>query len=77
METSFEFQATYGSELTPCTAFYHEGWYCVEDSKNVNYTPEEINTDSRVNVELLTDTDCFTWSKEIETLEELIEAVEA
>ena len=77
MDNQFEFKATYGSCLTPCDCFYYNGWYCVEGSVNVNYTPEEINTDSRVNVELLSDTDFFTASKAIESLDELIEQVES
>jgi hypothetical protein len=65
----------YGSENTPCTVFAHNGWYCVEGSVNVNRT-QDILQDG-VNVEIVADYDVFTWSEPINSLEELIEAVEA
>ena len=70
-----ELSATYGSHQTPCTLFVHEGWYAVEGSSNVNHTYEEI--EDGVDIEGLADDDCFTWPDGIDTLEELIEAVEA
>jgi len=70
-----ELNGTYGGDKTPCTVFYYEGWYCVEDSKNVNFTHEVL--EDGVDVELVEDADCFTWSSDIGSLEELAEAVEA
>ena len=63
----------YGSNNTPCNVFYYNGWYCVEGSVNVNRTSEEV--ENGVNVEELSDYDCFTWSSPIESLEELETAV--
>lgn len=75
----YEVTGTYGSGKTPCTVFVaeerHGSWYCVEGSKNVNCTLDEI--EEGVNVEELGDVDCFTWSKPIESLEELETAINA
>lgn len=71
---SGEINGTYGSHYTPCTVFYYAGWYCVKGSKNVNRTHEEL-TDG-VDVEMVEDYNCFTWSKPIDSLEELISAVD-
>jgi hypothetical protein len=68
---------TYGSQETPCEVFvypYNGGsWYCVEDSHNVNFTYDAI--ESGVNVETLQDSDYFYAGKKIQTLEELETAV--
>lgn len=69
-----EFNGTYGSQETPCTVYYYNGWYCVEGSINVNRTHETLV--DGVDVEMIEDYDCFTWDKPIESLEELIEAVD-
>ena len=69
-----EYKGFYGSQNTPCTIFSYNGWYCVDGSMNVNKTFDEISNGT--NVEFLNDVDCFTWSKPIESLEELIDAVE-
>lgn len=68
------FKGFYG-HLTPnpCTVLYYDGWYCVEGSKIVNYTDDPLF--DGVNVEELTDLDCFTWSEPINTVDELAEAV--
>jgi hypothetical protein len=73
-----EVSGTYGSGKTPCTVFVVEtykggAWYCVEDSKNVNYTYDEI--DDGVDVEELSDVDFFTAGKGVETLDELFNQV--
>ena len=68
-----EVSGTYGSQKTPCTVLVYKGWYCVEGSVNVNRTHEEI--EDGVDVEELSDYDCFTWSSPIDTLEELMMAV--
>lgn len=73
-----EFSGTYGSNSTPCTILTAQKrngttWYCVEGSKGVNLTPEEIKNGT--NVEELEDIDFFTAGQEIYTLEELEEAI--
>lgn len=71
---------TYGSSHIPCTVLvYHDDrkqgyWYCVEGSKNVNYTYDYLQ--SGVYVETIEDVDCFTSNSEIETIDNLITAVE-
>lgn len=66
---------TYGSGKTPCSIFEHDGWYCVEGSKIVNLASCEIG--EGVDVETIPDLDCFTWSDEINSEDELLEAIEA
>ena len=71
---------TYGSSHTPCTVLVYRDdrqqgyWYCIEGSKNVNYTYDYL--EAGVNVELIDDVDTFTSDSEIETIDELIAAVE-
>ena len=70
----------YGSSNTPCDVFVtycSSGltWYAVEDSCNVNATYEPV--ENGVNIELLNDVDCFTWSSGIDSEETLEEAVES
>lgn len=81
MET-FELNGTYGSGKTPCTVLCaktsknsNATWYAVEGSQNVNKTFDQLN--NGVNVEELSDIDCFTWSKGINSLEELENAINA
>jgi hypothetical protein len=50
-----------------------DGWYCVDGSLTVNRTYENI--EDGVNVEELSDYDCFTWSSPIESEEELEAAI--
>jgi hypothetical protein len=69
-----EISGFYGSGNTPCTVFVYGRWYVVEGGSVVNKTYDELN--DGVNVEDLADYDCFTWSKEIESLDELIDAVD-
>ena len=49
-------------------------WYCVKGSQNVNLTYDEI--ESGVNVQVLSDVDCFTASKEIKNINQLVKAVD-
>jgi hypothetical protein len=68
---------TYGRG-TPCRVFVlslapFARWYCVEGSKNVNLTPDEIT--SGVDVEVLADVDTFTNREEIHSVEDLYDAV--
>lgn len=65
---------TYGSQYTPCKVFIYKGWYCVEDSRNVNYTEDYI--EPGVDVELLRDLDYFYAGKPIESIDELIKIVD-
>lgn len=74
MKSEFEFNCVYGSQHTEDTGYYYDGWYCVHGSVNVNKTFDEV-TDG-TDVELLNDIDCFTWSSPINSLDELINAVE-
>jgi len=75
-----EVQGYYGvNRPNPTTILVYEkrngsSWYCVEGSKNVNLTYDEISTGT--NVEELQDVDTFTWNEPINTLEELETAVE-
>lgn len=72
-----ELDGTYGRSKTPCTVFEYEGWYCVEGSTNVNLaaSPDEELIDG-VDVEEVCDIDTFTASSPINSLDELIEAVD-
>lgn len=68
-----EVNGFYGSQHTPCTVYYYEGWYCVEGSLNVNRTHDEV--EDGVDVEELEDYDFFTASYPIYTLDELFNEV--
>lgn len=73
-----EVNGTYGSnkiETIIYTATNRNGatWYAVEGSKGVNRTYDEIIAGT--DVEELNDFDFFTWSKNIESLEDLEEAI--
>jgi len=69
----------YGSGKTPCEIFTAEArggtWYVIEGSSNVNFTYNEL--EDGVDVETVSDADCFTWSSGINSEEELEEAIEA
>jgi len=72
-------QGYYGSGNTACDVFcvdYDGGtWYAVDGSVNVNFTLEPVELG--VNVEMLSDVDCFTWADGINSESELLQAVEA
>ena len=82
-----EIKGTYGSSHTPCTVFTYGGWYVVAGSVNVNRSHEieqyaQYATDRVINavvvdVEMLSDYDCFTVQNPIESLEDLVNAVES
>jgi hypothetical protein len=72
---SFEFDCTYGRSKIRDTGYYHNGWYCVHGSTNVNFTHDEVSDGT--DVEELSDVDTFSWSSPINSLEELIDAVES
>lgn len=67
----------YGSNLTPSDVFIlttpNGTWYVVDGGTVVNFTTMPVQ--NGVNVEELSDIDCFTWSGPIESEEELYEAV--
>jgi len=73
-----EITGTYGSNQIETTIFvdvFH-GWYTCIGSCNVNKCDPSLLVEG-VNVEELQDSDCFTWSKGIDSLEELEQAIEA
>ena len=70
-------KGTYGRG-TPCTVFTYGQWYAVKGSCNANKAPDYHNfSNGPVDVEQIEDVDTFTWCEEINSLEDLIEAVEA
>lgn len=77
----FEINGTYGSGNTPCIVFVVEDgfgyWYCVEGSRNANFTHTDLyNTEDQiVNVETLEDADTFSVDEKIETLEDFYDHV--
>jgi hypothetical protein len=71
-----EIQGTYGSGKTPCTVFVYGKWYAVEGSTGVNRAYSEEELYEGVDVEGVCDSDFFTWSSPIESLEDLEEAVD-
>ncbi len=75
-----EIDGFYGGSHTECTVFvYTSGmgtWYAVEGGTMANFTyDDEILTDG-VDIELLSDVDCFTVNKAIDSLERLVELVD-
>lgn len=75
---AFEISGTYGSGYTPCTVFCIDTgggtWYCVEDSKNVNFTYEELQ--DGVDVETVSDDDHFYSDKPVASLAEFEQMIE-
>lgn len=76
MRASFEFDCVYGSGHTRGTGYYYNGWYVVHGSTNANYTPEEIDPNGVTDVEELRDTDCYSSSRPINSLEELVRFID-
>jgi len=77
---TYETSGTYGSHQTPCDVLVYEGlhgvkWYCVQGSVNVNATYDDIS--HGVDVETLSDCDCFTAGNTIESLSDLEGAVDS
>jgi hypothetical protein len=68
-------KATYGSAFTPCTVLVFGSWYAVKGARIVNKAPSADLLVDGVDVETIMDTECFTWPKRIESLDELIKAV--
>lgn len=68
-----EYSGTYGSSRIKCTVYVYEKngglWYAVDGSINVNFTYDHIA--NGVYVEELSDSDTFTASKPIDSLETL------
>jgi hypothetical protein len=73
MNTAKTINGFYGSNHTPCEIYTLDGWYVVDGSLTVNRTYEDI--EDGVDVEELSDYDCFTWSSPINSEEELEAAI--
>ena len=75
---SYATTGTYGTPPNDCNVFVYGAsgvnWYCVEGSSNVNGTYEDI--ESGVDVELVNDVDYFGFGSPINSVGELISAVE-
>lgn len=74
METR-EIQGYYGGSSIPCTILIYGDHYVIEGGQNVNATSETL--EQGVNIEKVVDYDYFHWKTPINTIEELIEAVES
>jgi hypothetical protein len=75
---TYSVKGTYGRSKTPTEVFVLERYnglryYASKGSINVNATYDQI--DDGVDIEELRDIDCFTWSKGINTLNQLEKAV--
>jgi len=73
-------QGYYGSGHAACYVLVAETrsggrWYCVEGSRNVNLTYDEIGLG--IDVETLNDTDTFTSGRPINTEDELERAIDS
>lgn len=75
---SYIINGTYGTG-TPCQVLCVETsrgtWYCVEGSKNVNFT-NDLELPEGVDVEQVTDTDTFTAANEVNSLTDLVNEVD-
>lgn len=72
----FEINGTYGSHKIATTIYCYKGWYVCHGDNIVNRALEESCLVENVNIEELKSYDIFTWSKPIQSLQELIKAVE-
>ena len=77
---TYTVNGTSGRSKTPCDVFVAENrngskWYAAEGSTNVNLTYDEI--EDGVDIEELSDVDCFTTKAEIDSEETLVEQIEA
>lgn len=70
-----EFECTYGSSYTPSIIYTYKKWYVIDGSCNVNRTYDDLY--DGIHVEEIRDYDCFTCAEPIESLEQLIKAVES
>jgi hypothetical protein len=73
---SDQITGTYGSQYTSCTIFVYDGWYAIEGSCNVNRCNPELLVEG-VYVEQLPDYDHFTADNSINSIEDLIQAIES
>ena len=76
----YEINGFYGSGNTPSIVFVYENrdgskWYACEDSVNVNKTFDDVY--DGIHLDDLSDVDCFTWPRKVNSLDDMIEAVEA
>lgn len=58
------------------TVFVYQDWYVVEGGSLVNKAPFDTQWQDGIDVETIEDVDCFTWMNDIDSLDELITAVE-
>ena len=65
----------YGSEHQRSILFVYGGWYVCEGSGNINCCNDPLLLVDGVDIETLTDIDCFTTNEPITSLKELIKAV--
>lgn len=74
----YEVDGTYGGSQTPCVVFVSEdsGAYCVEGGTMVNFTNEVEKLVDGVDIEELSDIDCFTVNDGIDSLDEFRDHVE-
>lgn len=66
---------------SPCTVLImpvrYGYWYAVQGGTNVNFTHQDLSEMQSISVEEIEDVDYFHWQNDINTLEELEEAVNA
>lgn len=77
---TYTVSGTYGSSKTPCDVFVAENrngskWYAADGGTIVNLTYDEIQ--DGVDIEELSDADCFTTKTAIDSEETLVEQIEA
>lgn len=72
-----EFDCYYGSGRTEDTVYVYNNWYVVHGSRNVNKASSDTEWQDGIDVETITDVDTFSNLEPINSLEELIEAVES
>lgn len=72
----FEFECVYGSNHTPDTGYYYNGWYVVDGGTIINHTKQILLPELVIDVETIPDDDCITVAAPIYSLEELINQIE-
>jgi len=81
MTDAHTIRGTYGSAHTPCDVIVAQDsrrllcWYVVAGSININATYEDL--EDGVDVELVEDVDHFTVGRTIETVQDLIDAIDS
>ena len=72
-----ELRCVYGSEHSPDVVCVYDDWYAVDGASIVNLASDKTDWQHGIDVEMVEDVDCFTWSDPIHSLQELIKAVES